>query len=939
MDAMAICREFRKFDLFITITGNPQWKSIKENIFPGQQSSDRPDIMNRVMHEVVKSIMTDLKDGALGPAKAWLHVIEGQMRGLKHAHILLLLALTLSLEDVDRCINAQIPDKDTDPELYDAIGNFMLHGPCGPGFASKCMEKGVCTKGYPKPFQETTILPPDGHGYPLYARPDNKRYILKNGFMYDNRWVVPHNRWLLLKYQCHINVEFVGSFSTVKYVFKYVNKGVDLATMSVEGPKDEIKQFVNARYIDPHDAVWRLCKFPIQERFPAVYRLAIHDDGQQNILFKEGKAEEALADSKMTTLLAWFETNKRDPDARTIKYQDFPKYYTFAEGKWRKRKHSYIPGVNRAQSIGRIYSATPSQGNRFYIRLLLNHITGATCYQSLRTHNGVIYNTYKECAEAMGILADDKEWVSAMQEASVHAMPCQLRATFAVILQYCSVTSPNKLWDEFKADLAEDILYNEKTKHGITQPNLEVIHNEVLILIDTELGQMGSSLAEIEGMPKPDYGNRLTREYRIIEEERFDVDVQATKLKMMEPMLNSGQLKAYNTILNSVYNADSEHRQFVIDSPGGFGKTFLFQTLCANIRSKGDIVLCVASTGLAAQNLEGGRTAHARFKIPIQIDEDSTCNITAQSALAELIKQTRLIIWDEVFSISKLCLEAVERSVADIINNGKPWGGLAIVCGGDTRQTLPVVKHGGRPHIVNSVFKSSKLFSQFHKISLKTNMRTAPEEIEFSKYLLRLGEGVEHIHEDHGPNKIKLPEEYLVGTKEDLISAIFPDLMKACINSRQLIDNAIYTPLNKNMSIINEMCLEQFPGDERGFLSADSILEADQQEAVPTEFLNSLTMSGMPDHHLRIKVGCPVMLIRNLQSGPGSSLRNGTRMIVRNIMHRVVECEVAVGESEGKRVFLPRIPHYDKSADFPFTVVRRQFPIRLAWCITINKGM
>jgi hypothetical protein len=70
MDAMAICREFRKFDLFITCTKNPKWKSVTRNIFSGQQPSDRPDIVNRVMNEVVRNMMTDFKKGSLGPAKA-----------------------------------------------------------------------------------------------------------------------------------------------------------------------------------------------------------------------------------------------------------------------------------------------------------------------------------------------------------------------------------------------------------------------------------------------------------------------------------------------------------------------------------------------------------------------------------------------------------------------------------------------------------------------------------------------------------------------------------------------------------------------------------------------------------------------------------------------------------------------------------------------------
>ena len=87
--------------------------------------------------------------------------------------------------------------------------------------------------------------------------------------------------------------------------------------------------------------------------------------------------------------------------------------------------------------------------------------------------------------------------------------------------------------------------------------------------------------------------------------------------------------------------------------------------------------------------------------------------------------------------------------------------------------------------------------------------------------------------------------------------------------------------------------------------------------------------SGISNYQLSLKIGAPVMLLRNLQAGPKISLRNGTRMIVIQMMERAIEVEVAVGMNKGLRVFLPRVPQYDKSGDYPFTLVRRQYPVRL----------
>ena len=940
LDALAICREFRKFDLFITITCNPKWDSVKENIFFGQKANDRPDIMNRIFNHVVKSLLEDLKNGIFGPLKARLHTIEGQFRGLKHAHILVLLAIKLKVEDVDFIIQAQIPDKKQDPKLFDCVAAFMLHGPCGPGYPhAKCMERGVCSKGFPKEFNDTTVLPNDGHGYPLYARPDNGRIIEKDGFQFDNRWVVPYNRFLLLKYGCHINVEFIGSFTTVKYIYKYVHKGVDVTTTEVKslsGERNEIAKFLNARTIDPYDATWRLFGFKVQDRFPAVQQLCIHDEGQQNIIFREGQATNALENVKDTTLLAFFKFNLHEIDARKIKYQDFPKFCTFSDNSWHWRK--VLPKKDEvARTIGRISAVSPAQGERYYLRMMLTHTTGATSYSDLRTVDGIQFDTYKEACKAMGLLEDDSEWENALQEVTDYGSAQQIRATFAVVLQFCHPTNPSILYDKFKEKMSEDFVHQELKKGKSTKTDMKWILNEVLIKIDEQLNEMGGSLSEHKEMPQPKELTPEEKLARTFAEEHFSKDDMKKIVEDLRPQLNDGQLHMCEEIYQAVHGENNK-KAFIVSSPGGFGKTFAFKILAAQIRSEGGIVLNVASTGLAAQNLLGGRTAHSRFKIPIPIQEDSTCSIKVQSDLAKLLKATKLIIWDEIFSCHRHNIEAVDRTLKDIMESEELFGGKVVCLAGDPRQTLPVVKRGGRAAIVMSCIQMSQIFPQLKMCYLTENMRADREERDFSDYLLSLGEGKEDIYEELGDFRIKIPDEYLVDNKDILIEKIFPNLGRSDLSHSEYIDASIYTPLNVDAKEINDMCLNQMPGTSRSYLSADSILEDDHKDVVPSEFLNTIAFSGMADHVLALKIGCPVILLRNLQGGVKSSLRNGTRMIVINMMDRVLECEVAIGPKRGLRVFLPRIPMHDKSNEFPFTIVRRQFPVRLAFCLTINKG-
>ena len=232
----------------------------------------------------------------------------------------------------------------------------------------------------------------------------------------------------------------------------------------------------------------------------------------------------------------------------------------------------------------------------------------------------------------------------------------------------------------------------------------------------------------------------------------------------------------------------------------------------------------------------------------------------------------------------------------------------------------------------------SPLYSHFKEFKLDQNMRTDPEELQFSEYILKLGEGKEDNIKEINENSVQIPEQYLVPDINTLIQKVFPNLQNSGADAADYVEGTIYTPLNKNMLNINSICIRRFPGEKKTYISNDTILQEDQRDALPEEFLNSLTPSGMPDNKLILKEGAPVMLLRNLQAGPDSNLRNGTRMIVKKLMKRTIECEVAVGTNKGNRVFLPRIPMYDRSNEFPFTLVRRQFPVRLAFAVTINKG-
>ena len=230
---------------------------------------------------------------AFGRQLAEVQVIEFQKRGLSHAHILIWLTRPYQMqtgEDIDNFICAEIPNPDIDPEMHRLVTNFMMHGPCGlDNPNSPCMVDGKCSKGYPKQFSAHTTL--GENGYPQYKRDNNGRSFIKNGVRLDNRYVVPYNPYFLRKYQAHINVEACTTINSIKYVFKYVYKGHDCANIEkVEIDPltyDEIKTYLDTRYLSAPEACWRIREFPLAEKSHTVFRLDVHLENEHNVVFNQ----------------------------------------------------------------------------------------------------------------------------------------------------------------------------------------------------------------------------------------------------------------------------------------------------------------------------------------------------------------------------------------------------------------------------------------------------------------------------------------------------------------------------------------------------------------------------------------------------------------------------------------------------------------------------
>ena len=301
----------------------------------------------------------------------------------------------------------------------------------------------------------------------------------------------------------------------------------------------------------------------------------------------------------------------------------------------------------------------------------------------------------------------------------------------------------------------------------------------------------------------------------IVRETSYNSEELAVFLEENEHRMVPDQKTAFSVIMNNLEHGTGG--LFFLDAPGGTGKTFVTNLLLVKVRQKKDIALAVASSGIAATLLDGGRTSHSAFKLPLVLSrqETPTCNISKGSAKAKVLERCKLIVWDEATMSNKKAYEAVDRTLQDIRGNSSIMGGVTVVLSGHFRQTLPVVPKGTRVDQVNACIKSSHLWQRTEKLSLSTNMRVHlhgdEAAAEFSAQLLQVGNG--EIPPSTQDLQIKLPFGNMVDTEEDLISNVFPDLDQHVQEKAWLCERAILAPKNEVVNQMNRKLLYVQPGN------------------------------------------------------------------------------------------------------------------------------
>ncbi|CAN0897216.1 ATP-dependent DNA helicase PIF1 [Linum grandiflorum] len=799
-----------------------------------------------------------------------------------------------------RSIAAELPDPLLDPVGYESVTKFMLHGPCGQMRpSSPCMKDNKCAKFFPKPFAPETTF--DKNGYVTYRRRATNISAIKSGANLDNSYVVPYNRDLVVKYQAHINVEICHKGQLIKYLFKYITKGPDRSEVLAENSQP--------------------------------------------------------SDIEKTMLTEWFQLNTSYPSARKYTYSDIPQAFVWDKqcSQWTPRKKGF--------AIGRIYSIPPKSGDTFYLRLLLTKIPGALSYESLRTVNGILYPDYQKACQALGLLSTDEEWNDVMAEVSHWGMPYLIRSTFISLLMFCNVTSPVTLFEQWWPSMADDFRrrLEQLNENPINDRLNEKLRNQVLHNLQTLLHTYSSTLAQFH-LPQPiSHSTECSMDDLLVQQLQYAPATERIAYTSSHNALNAQQRLAHDAVLASL--TTNKGQLYFLYGHGGTGKTFLYNCIIAKVRSMGQIALVVASSGIAATLLPGGVTAHSRFKIPLDVDHSSTCAIKKGTSLARLIEKTTLIVWDEAPMVHRLSFEALDRTICDLMDTPtsgpgyKPFGGKIVLLGGDFRQTLPVVTNGHRADHLSASLTRSYLWSHCKVLRLHTNMRLNTSTanaadlcngMRFPAWILALGDGnLPAVAHPDCPRSdwIHIPSSFIIPQSPDpiksLVARVYPDLLTSFRNISYLRSRAIVAPTNNEVTHINDYILTQLPGEPKVYLSSDTLTTTGSNQIeleiqYPTEFLNGLSFNGMPEHKLNFKPYIIVMLLRNLN--PSAGLCNGTRILITHLGNNVIRGLIVGGTFDGSVAIIPRIVLDYTDTNWPFTLKRRQYPLRPCYAMTINKS-
>ena len=711
---------------------------------------------------------------------------------------------------------------------------------------------------------------------------------------------------------------------------------------------------------------------------------------------------------------------RRNPltTAFRLTYAQWPVIYAWNSVKrtWSMRARSLFNQRDRV--VGRLNYVNPAAGEQFYLGVLLMHVTCLDLWHyvdtlvdgsdSIRATNhlsdphGLLrfgHPTYQSACAAFGYLTGMDEWHRIMRDVCDTRPAHAIRFVFVLLLTHNEVSEPVALFEAYARDMGDfyhtgpdAALY--VALHDPRRPLPEADWRRLLVLYtlhkaireqtdsdewSTSLPPLSEDELELLGV----YADTVTVRSPLEQENSYfktTARIRSLQEQFDRAYQNIKDCRSQLLVVDAVRDAISTDTgcYIFLDAPGGTGKTYCLNAILAYVRMHQHIAVAVASTGIAALLLSGGCTVHSRLKLPIAIAHDTPSCISVQSATAEMLRHARLLVYDEAPMHSRYVLELVDRTLRDVRGCNKPFGGISIILAGDFRQLLPITPRADRVAIVNSVLKSSKLWSHFTTYRLTENMRvrralsaadrpgsssshasaappTLPASLmEFSQWLLDVGEARTNTVPDPSDPANQLTSlarctchhvAYDRLTCQQIIDSVYTNMRNTLGTDADtsqddrisfLKSRAILASRHSVVSAINDVAIDMLPGEPWICTSANRVEEA---YPINIDYLASIEEGGLPPSTLYLKPNMPITLLRNLN--PSVGLCNGTRLLVQEVYNNSVLIAIIVSGGDtyiGTSVCIPRIKLFGNTNAHPFKWSRLTFPVRPSFAMTVRRA-
>jgi hypothetical protein len=732
-----------------------------------------------------------------------------------------------------------------------------------------------------------------GDGYPEYRR-RNQFVVIRNGIRIDDRWVVPYNPYLLETFDCHINVEISAHkrylmphplllFELIacrcfKYVYKYCFKKPDIATVSI----DEIETYITGRLLSASEAVWRLLGLKMHKEYPAVLRLDVHLPEHQQVIFDPSSDPRDIfeaAERSSSTLLEWFALNIRDVSARRLLYAEVPEFYVWKDNTWMPRSKGGI-------AVGRMYNVSIHNFELFALRTLLSCQRGCTSWSDVLLVDGFIHGSFRDACSAFGYLNDDSEFIAAFEEylQTTIVSVVEMRHQFATMLSTIKVINAKSLFEHFATDLC----------------GLET-RDVALTCIERTMRSNGKSLMDddfqFENIP---YDNQC---------DEIIVNMNVTPLSIE-------QLAAVDDIF-SMLESSLANRLMSVVAAAGTGKTFFVHHAASRLRDRGYSAMCVAASGLAANLLPQGKTAHAAFKIPINCDDLSFCSWS--NDLRNRLYNVDVVFWDEISMVSSYVAGTVDRSFRQLMGVDTPFGGKVMVFLGDFRQLPPVIR-GGKGEKLSLM--SCAWFQNARKSIFTKNYRSRNPQYSIALELIGSGQ----------MESVDIPPDRIAKSLDDAIIRLYGRDVTDSSNDKAMM---LAFTLDQ-CAIVNAAVLQTIPGEAFYSDAFDDLRQCRSPDEYPPEYISSINVHGAPPARLEFKPGAKYVIIRNIDK----HICNGVLAVGLIFTRFLCTMRLLSGPGAGLIVKIPRCTFHvtSENSGLPFDFCRRQFPLTPAYCVTVHRS-